>query len=229
MAPEERSEDEPTAADATHEAAADEGDATGEATGEATADEAAADEEPVVVTTEVQPDSDDVVNVQPEGEPEPPMLHGVLMGESRGQIVLHPTREEYPELVRRLRDEGYWACLDVIGVDYLGFAAQRDLPRGIEAERFEVVVIVLDHVERSRVRLRVQVPESDPTIASIVAIHPGAENPEREVFDMFGIRFEGHPDPSRILMPDEWEGHPLRKDEHSGRIPVQFKGTASGM
>ena len=192
-------------------------------------EESAPEDEPVVVTTEIQPETEDVVDVQPEGEPEPPMLHGVLMSESRGQVVLHPGRDEYPDLVRRLREAGYWACLDVIGVDYLTHAAGRDLPRGVESERFEVVTVVLNHSERSRIRLRVQVPESDPTVPSIVSIHPGAENPEREVFDMFGIRFEGHPDLTRILMPDEWEGHPLRKDEHSGRIPVQFKRTASGM
>jgi NADH-quinone oxidoreductase subunit C len=78
------------------------------------------------------------------------------------------------------------------------------------------------------VRVRVQVSAEDPTVPSLVPLHPGAEYPEREAYDMFGIVFEGHPDPSRILMPDEWQGHPLRKDHAVGRIPVQFKGTASG-
>jgi NADH-quinone oxidoreductase subunit C len=74
----------------------------------------------------------------------------------------------------------------------------------------------------------VQVPAVEPTLPSIAAIHPGAEYAEREVYDMFGVVFDGHPDLTRILMPDEWVGHPLRKDESSGRIQVQFKGTASG-
>jgi NADH-quinone oxidoreductase subunit C len=67
------------------------------------------------------------------------------------------------------------------------------------------------------------VPEADPTIASLFPVHPGSEALEREVFDMFGIVFDGHPDLTRILMPEDWEGHPLRKDYAIGRIPVQFK------
>jgi NADH:ubiquinone oxidoreductase subunit C len=62
------------------------------------------------------------------------------------------------------------------------------------------------------------VPDSDPRIASVVPVYPGAEWPEREVFDLFGILFDGHPDMRRILMPDDWEGHPLRKD-----YPVQIR------
>jgi len=185
-------------------------------------------DEPAVVTTEVQPPTDEVEDVQPEPIPPAEMLHGVLVSRSRGQVVLHPSREEYLDLVRRLRDEGYWACLDVTGVDYLGYRAERELPPGVTPERFEVVAMLLNHTERSRLRLRVQVPEDDPTVPSLFPVHTGVMAPEREVYDMFGITFEGHPDMTRILMPDEWVGHPLRKDEHSGRIPVQFKGTASG-
>ena len=78
-----------------------------------------------------------------------------------------------------------------------------------------------------RIRARVQVPEDDPTLPSITDIYPGAENMEREIYDMFGIAFQGHPDLTRILMPDEWQGHPLRRDYAVGQVPVQFKGAPS--
>jgi len=113
-------------------------------------------------------------------------------------------------------------CVDLCGIDYLDFM-HRKLPAGVSGERFEVVVNLLDIVHRRRIRLRVQVPESDPSMASIFDIHPGSEAMEREAFDMFGITFDGHPDPSRILMPEDWIGHPLRKDYEIGKIPVQFK------
>jgi len=74
------------------------------------------------------------------------------------------------------------------------------------------------------VRVRVQVPADEPWAPSLFELHPGTEAMEREAYDMFGIVFRGHPDLSRILMPDDWEGHPLRKDYGVGRIPVQFKG-----
>lgn len=164
---------------------------------------------------------------EPEVQPEPELLHGAPVTWSRGQAVLHPSRGDYPALVRSLRDQGYWTCVDLCGVDYLGYAGTRDLPPGTEPERFEVALVLVNHTERARLRLRVQVPESDPTLPSLFELHPGVENPEREVFDMFGISFAGHPDLSRILMPDEWEGHPLRKDYAVGRIPVQFKGVNS--
>lgn len=78
-----------------------------------------------------------------------------------------------------------------------------------------------------RIRARVQVPEDDPTLPSITHIYPGTENMEREIYDMFGIGFQDHPDMTRILMPDEWEGHPLRRDYAVGQVPVQFKGAPS--
>jgi NADH-quinone oxidoreductase subunit C len=78
-------------------------------------------------------------------------------------------------------------------------------------------------VAADAVRLRVQVPGDDAVVPSLWELHPGTEAMEREVFDMFGIRFDGHPDLTRILMPEDWEGHPLRKDYAVGRIPVQFK------
>ncbi len=77
------------------------------------------------------------------------------------------------------------------------------------------------------VRVRLQVAEGDATIAVVFRLPSGTEAMEREVFDMFGIVFDGHPDLTRILMPEDWDGHPLRKDYAQGRIPVQFKGAAS--
>ena len=180
--------------------------------------------------TEAEASDADPVDAEPElseSAPAPELLHGAPVTRSRGQAVLHPSRDDYPSLVRSLRDLGYWTCVDLCGVDYLGYAGTRDLPPGTQPERFEVALVLVNHTERSRLRLRVQVPESDPTLPSLFELHPGVENPEREVFDMFGITFEGHPDLSRILMPDEWEGHPLRKDYAVGRIPVQFKGVNS--
>lgn len=164
---------------------------------------------------------------EPEPQPEPELLHGAPVTWSRGQTVLHPAREDYVELVTSLRSQGWWTCVDLCAVDYHGYAADRALPPGTAPERFEIVVSLLNHTERTRVRVRLQVPEHDPRVPTLFGVHPGVENPEREVFDMFGITFEGHPDMTRILMPDEWEGHPLRKDDAASRIPVQFKGTTS--
>lgn len=149
--------------------------------------------------------------------------HGVPVTWSRGQEVLHPSREQLIETVTALGAEGFDSCVDVTAVDY-SVSPRRDLPPGIEPERFELVVGLLSHGRRERIRMRIQVPELDATVPSLFDLHPGTEALEREVYDMFGITFEGHPDPTRILMPETWEGHPLRKDFSVGRIPVQFKG-----
>jgi NADH-quinone oxidoreductase subunit C len=117
-------------------------------------------------------------------------------------------------------------CSDLTAVDFLTHPG-RSLPEGVVAERFEIVVNLTAIASRDRIRLRVQVPESDTTIASLFDLWPGTEAMEREVFDMFGISFDGHPDLTRILMPEDWDGHPLRKDYEIGRIPVQFKGAHS--
>ena len=153
--------------------------------------------------------------------PEPPTMHGCPISDSRGQVVLHPSRAQYVGVVRALLDEGYEMCVDLTATDYL-LMPQRELPDGVAAERFEVVVNLLSLSARQRIRLRVQVPVDDPSIDSLFDFHPGTEAMEREVFDMFGITFTNHPDLTRILMPEDWEGHPLRKDYDRGAIPVQF-------
>src|SRR3954468_2137288 len=153
--------------------------------------------------------------------PEPPSMHGCLLADSYGQAVLHPTREQYVGVVRALLDEGFEMCVDVTAVDYLVSQAA-NLPEGINRERFEVVVNLLSFSLRRRSRRRVQVPAGDPSIDSLFDLHPGSEAMEREVYDMFGITFNNHPDLTRILMPEDWEGHPLRKDYDMGIIPVQL-------
>jgi NADH-quinone oxidoreductase subunit C len=144
--------------------------------------------------------------------------------ESWGQVVIHPSRDAYVDTVKAALDDGYTMCVDLTAVDYSAHPG-RELPDGVEPERFEVIVNLLDMSSPRRLRVRVQVPGDDAAIASLFDAHPGTEAMEREVFDMFGIVFTGHPDLTRILMPEDWEGYPLRKDYAIGEIPVQFKGT----
>ena len=163
---------------------------------------------------------------EPEGVPaeeEPALIHGAVSSLSRGQLVVHPTKADYLDMIGWLYDDGYRVAVDLTGVDYL-FDLDRSLPAGVVPERFEVVVNLLSTELRRRIRVRVQLPEDDLTLPTIYFLHPGTEAQERETYDMFGIVFTGHPDMTRILMPDEWEGHPLRKDYGISRIPVQFKG-----
>ena len=137
-------------------------------------------------------------------------------------VVHHTDVAGFHALVSSLRDEGFNLCVDVTAVDYLTYPG-RALPDGVTRERFEVVVQLAKLPGVDRARVRCQVPESAPALPTITDLYAGADAPEREVFDMFGIAFEGHPDLTRILMPEDWEGHPLRKDYAIGRIPVQFK------
>jgi NADH-quinone oxidoreductase subunit C len=169
--------------------------------------------------------ADDVAVDEPEVPDAPELVHGAPVTGSAEQRVLHPARHELADLVRALRDDDYAMCLDVTGVDYLVHDGPRGLPPAVAAERFEVVVVLLSMARRERIRIRVEVPADDAVVPSLFDVHPGTEAMEREVFDLFGIAFDGHPDLTRILMPEDWEGHPLRKDEAVGRIPVQFKAT----
>jgi NADH-quinone oxidoreductase subunit C len=136
--------------------------------------------------------------------------------------VVHATVADHLEVITKLKDDGFEMCADLCAVDYLAHPG-RPLPDGVTAERFEVVVNLLSMSQRRRVRVRTQVPAAEPVVASITGLYPGADAMEREAYDLIGVRFEGHPDLTRILMPDEWEGHPLRKDFPTSRVPVQFK------
>jgi NADH-quinone oxidoreductase subunit C len=177
--------------------------------------------------------AEDEAGASPPAEPETRFGHPVSYSpgptsrarRTRVQQVLHPGREDLIDLVRALRDdEGFRVCVDLTAVDYLAYEGVRELPPGVKPERFEVVVGLLSLETGERLRLRVQVPADDATCPSLFDVHPGNEALEREVYDMYGIEFTGHPDLTRILMPEDWDGFPLRKDHPVGAIPVQFKG-----
>lgn len=138
-------------------------------------------------------------------------------------LCCFPTRERYHDLVAGFKADGFEMCVDLCAVDYLEHA-QRSLPEGVSPSRFEVVVNLLSLSRRQRVRVRVQAGADDAEVDSLFDLYPGTEAMEREAFDLMGVLFRSHPDLTRILMPEEWEGHPLRKDYGSGRVPVQFKG-----
>ncbi len=166
--------------------------------------------------------------VETDGEdPSPAREHGALVTVSRGQRVLHTTREDLRRLVGDLRTAGFDQLIDVTAVDYSAAERSRVLPEGVTPERFELVVNLISHGRRERVRIRVQVPADEARVPSLFDLHPGSEALEREVYDMFGIVFDDHPDLTRVLMPEDWIGFPLRKDYAVGRIPVQFKGAPS--
>jgi NADH:ubiquinone oxidoreductase subunit C len=99
----------------------------------------------------------------------------------------------------------------------------RALPPGVKAERFEVVANFLSHSRNRRVRAICQAADG-VAVDSLFDVFPGVELPEREIWDLLGVPFTGHPDLTRLMLPDDWEGHPLRKDDSPARVPVQFKG-----
>jgi NADH-quinone oxidoreductase subunit C len=152
---------------------------------------------------------------------------GSVFVSSHGQPVVYVERAVMADVARMLRDEEQFTMLvDTVAVDHL-LDGSRVVVEGVTAERFEVVVNFLSHTRNRRIRIISEVPASDPTVPSLTPIYAGANFPERESYDLFGITFAGHPDLTRILMPDDWHGHPLRKDDAAARVPVTFKGDPS--
>jgi NADH-quinone oxidoreductase subunit C len=127
--------------------------------------------------------------------------------------IINTTVEEYKKLVESLHSENYEMMVDLTVVDWF----RKKEPR------FEIIVQFLSISKNQRKTIKVFVDDEELSIPSITDIYPSANFYEREAFDMFGINFLEHPDLTRILMPDDWNGHPLRKNYGSGRIPVQFK------
>jgi len=141
--------------------------------------------------------------------------------EYRGELTVVIDRAAVVEVCTLLRDDpdfqfnmlSYMTCLDnkALGADV----------------RFESVYMLFSIPKSHRVRIRAAIPEDDPTISSVCGVWPGANFMEREAYDMFGVVFQGHPDLRRILMPDDWEGHPLRKDFPLGGVKSFYLKRAS--
>ena len=128
------------------------------------------------------------------------------------QTTMYVSRDELPAIARVLRDRSDLAfafLAEVTAVDFW--------PR---EPRFELVYILVSIANRLRLRMKVRLPGADPHVATVIGVWPAANWLEREVWDLFGISFDGHPDPRRLLMPEDWEGYPLRKD-----YPVQITMT----
>ena len=113
-------------------------------------------------------------------------------------------RQELLKTAQTLKNEGFDVLMDLFGVDFLHWEEK--------ALRFEVVYNFYSTEKKERIFLKVGVPEKDPVVDSVTALWPAANWYEREVWDMFGIQFKGHPNLKRILMYEEFQGHPLRKD-----------------
>lgn len=135
----------------------------------------------------------------------------------RGELTLHVRRERLAEVARTMRDDPalrFELLSGVSGVHY---------PEEVGAE-LHVVHHLLSMTHNRRVRLETSCPDADPHVPSVVATYPTADWHERETWDFFGIVFDGHPALTRILMPDDWPGHPQRKDYPLGGIGVEYKG-----
>jgi len=151
-------------------------------------------------------------------------VHQALPGDAiekvvvdRGEITFFIRRDALVDVVRQLRDDDklrFEFCSSVSGVHY-----PHDTGRELH-----VVYHLLSMSYRRRLRLEVTTPDDDRHIPSVVSVYPTADWQEREAWDFFGVIFDGHPALTRILMPDDWIGHPQRKDYPLGGIPVEYKG-----
>jgi NADH-quinone oxidoreductase subunit C len=134
----------------------------------------------------------------------------------RGELTLHIVPERIAEVCQIMRDDDalrFELCSSVSGVDYLGS----------DERRLHVVYQLTSMTYRRRVRLEAAVP-ADGSLPTVTSVYPTADWQEREAYDMFGVIFTGHPNLTRILMPDDWEGFPQRKDYPLGGVPVEYKG-----
>jgi len=126
--------------------------------------------------------------------------------------------EDWVAFAEAAKTRGFDTFSDLFAIDHF-----------TDAPLFEVVLNLVAMIANERIVVSTTVPYDDPTVPTLTGIFAGANFYEREAFDLMGIEFPGHPDLTRILMPDEWEGHPLRKDYDIGAVPVQFKAGSADL
>jgi NADH-quinone oxidoreductase subunit C len=126
-------------------------------------------------------------------------------------------RDEWVPFAEAAKAAGFDTFSDLFAIDHF-----------TDAPRFEIVVNIVSMRPLERIVVSTRVPYDDPVVPTLTNVFQGANFYEREAFDMMGIDFPGHPDLTRILMPDDWVGHPLRKDYDIGAIPVEFKLRSTG-
>jgi NADH-quinone oxidoreductase subunit C len=134
----------------------------------------------------------------------------------RGELTLHIAPEKIAEVCQIMRDDEslrFELCSSLSGVDYLNS----------DPRRLHVVYELMSMTYRRRVRLETAIPAGG-SVPSVTSVYPTADWHERETYDMFGVIFTGHPNLTRVLMPDDWEGFPQRKDYPLGGVPVEYKG-----
>jgi NADH-quinone oxidoreductase subunit C len=144
-----------------------------------------------------------------------PLIERVVI--HRGEITFHISRNHLQEAAKLLRDDPklrFELCSGVSGVHY----------PADEGRELHAVYQLTSMTYNRRIRVEVGVPDADPHLPTLTAIYPAVDWHERETYDMYGLIFDGHPALTRILMPDDWPGHPQRKDYPLGGIPVEYKG-----
>ncbi len=135
----------------------------------------------------------------------------------RDELTFHVRREHLVSFMQTMRDDAALRFEMCLGVDGVHFPDET-------GRELHAVYPLLSYTHNRRVRVEVAVPDVDPHLPSVVSVYPGNDWHEREAYDFFGLIFDGHPALTRIQMPDDWPGHPQRKDYPLGGIPVEYKG-----
>ncbi len=135
---------------------------------------------------------------------------------ARGEVTSVVAREDLIAALVHLRED------PDIALDFLSSVTATDWPG--RSPRFWISYELYSMAHRHRLRVKVGVAEDDARVPSVTTVHPTADWHERETYDFYGITFEGHPDLRRILLPDDWEGHPLRKTEELGGVDTRYRG-----